>query len=259
MTTTTLRKPKTNKYGTDMDAVAAAVFPGKSDEDTIELACGKCGGSGFISYYSYNEGGRCFSCEGTGGRHTVTVGSERKKACNRQTTADRNAVKYEKANAEAREEKKAQKAELEIWREANWNVVEFLAPHLNGFLGELSDQITVKPLTENQLAAVVKIMDEAANAGEVPVTDKRVKLAGEILSMKLVQDRYSYVESYTVKVVVKLDNGARVYGTAPKGFGRVDELKGSRVEFVARVEVSDDDKSFGFFSRPTKAVYVLAA
>lgn len=37
----------------------------------VETQCPKCGGNGYIDYYSYNEGGICFNCGGSGYKETT--------------------------------------------------------------------------------------------------------------------------------------------------------------------------------------------
>ena len=37
----------------------------------VETQCPKCGGSGYIDYYAYNQGGVCFNCGGTGEKTTT--------------------------------------------------------------------------------------------------------------------------------------------------------------------------------------------
>ena len=53
--------------------------------------------------------------------------------------------------------------------------------------------------------------------------------------------------------MVQHDDGWKVWGTCPKAFGS-DESKivGQTIQFVAKIEPSSDDATFGFFSRPTK-------
>lgn len=54
-----------------------------------------------------------------------------------------------------------------------------------------------------------------------------------------------------VKVLVKLDNGCKVWGNAPEAVA--SEIKaGDRVTFTAAFEVSARDPHFGFWKRPTK-------
>lgn len=52
-------------------------------------------------------------------------------------------------------------------------------------------------------------------------------------------------------MLVRLAGECRVYGTVPAALG--DVARGSHVKFVATVERSREDSTFGFFSRPTAA------
>lgn len=82
---------------------------------------------------------------------------------------------------------------------------------------------------------------------------------GTILKGKVVETKYGYA----VKVIIKDDNGYKVYGTCPKvvadtldhdedGDLILDPLTGVKVKFFAQVTRSQDDECFGFYSRPTQ-------
>lgn len=95
--------------------------------------------------------------------------------------------------------------------------------------------------------------EEAPEPGTVPVTDERVTFTGKIVSIKEKVDHYAY-GGYVLKMLVECNDGEgpyRVYGSLPKACRNAD--RGDIVQFGAKVQRSDDDESFGFFSRPTKA------
>lgn len=107
---------------------------------------------------------------------------------------------------------------------------------------------------------------EAAEAA--PVTPGRYTVTGTVVSAKWKSTQFGL----TLKMVVKLEDGAKVWGTVPKDilrelpevtdaeyYGEPDEsaLIGAEVSFDATVEVSDKDETFGFFKRPTKASVTL--
>jgi len=92
---------------------------------------------------------------------------------------------------------------------------------------------------------------ESGDIAPVPVTDKRVQVVGTVQSVKAVENEYGM----TLKMVVAADEGYRLWGTVPSS---VDVEAGDRVQFMAKVQPSRDDATFGFYSRPTKAE-VLAA
>jgi hypothetical protein len=126
-------------------------------------------------------------------------------------------------------------------------------------------------LSEKQIALVKKIHREAcehedrwaaerASAGPVPVGTK-VEVEGVVLSAKWRSSQYGEA----LKVTVELANGSRVWGTCPRSVAEAcewdtDELKGCTIAFRAsKVEASDDDRTFGFFKRPTCARVVAHA
>lgn len=72
----------------------------------------------------------------------------------------------------------------------------------------------------------------------------RTTVTGIVVSIK---EQEGYLEGTTTfKMLVKLDNNAKVWATAPAGVER-----GMRVTFKATFTVSNDDKSFAFGKRPT--------
>lgn len=108
-------------------------------------------------------------------------------------------------------------------------------------------------LSERQLMAAQKFLDNdnrrSAEAMELePIPEEgRMQISGTVLSVKV---RYSNFGE-TLKMVVLDDRKFKVWGTVPAKLG-VPE-KGDHVTFTATVKVSDDDSSFGFYSRPAGA------
>lgn len=93
----------------------------------------------------------------------------------------------------------------------------------------------------------------------------RVTIRGTIVSVKSVAG-YGYNAPDVYKMVVEDDLGFRVFGTVPSSletlngcFLRMEDLRGRRVEFTASVEPSAGDASFGFYKRPTKAIFLPVA
>lgn len=116
-------------------------------------------------------------------------------------------------------------------------------------------------ISEKQIAFVVKLIGEIeekiANYTEPvpagPAPRGKQTIEGEIVGYKVV-DGYMGGTS-TLKMIVLLDNGSKVYGTSPTSL--MDANKGSRVQFSATFEAPrDEDETFAFFKRPTKAVIV---
>lgn len=116
-------------------------------------------------------------------------------------------------------------------------------------------------LSEKQVEAILKAKagaekyqamkdEEAAKLAEAaPLAEGRYEITGDVISVKSGENDYGY----WIKMLVKMDDGNKVYGTAPGSLLGTGSLTGSRVTFSAKVERSRDDEHFGFFSRPTKA------
>lgn len=95
------------------------------------------------------------------------------------------------------------------------------------------------------------------NLCDVPATDKRVDLQGVIASVKAADDYFAGGMSYKMLVLVTTDAGQyKLWGTVPSVLfigNTVETLRGKTVSFSAKIQRSNKDASFGFFSRPTKA------
>lgn len=116
-------------------------------------------------------------------------------------------------------------------------------------------------MSERQIAAVEKAMqreidreaqkaEEAEAMSTVPaMTAGRRLISGTIISKKYVQNDYSYYGGTTAKIVIRDAEGYRYYGTLPSAV--CDLEKGAHLQIVATIKPSNDDKHFGFFSRPT--------
>jgi hypothetical protein len=115
------------------------------------------------------------------------------------------------------------------------------------FLETLIDKHDNWEENQERIEAERKAQHEAAEP--IPVTDKRMKIEGVILSLKEVETEFGY----TTKMLVMADAGWKVYGTLPRSLEDVMKVeRGMKVVFDARVEISKDDPKFGFYSRPTK-------
>lgn len=123
--------------------------------------------------------------------------------------------------------------------------------------------------TERQRDAVVKAAkrnaDYAARKAaedampKIPVPEGKQQVTGEVLSVKVQDNRYGY-GGITIKMLVRDDRGFKIWTTAPSALcGTDDGLKGRRVTFTAGLTRSEDDKNFGFGKRPTKASFLPAA
>lgn len=223
-------------------------------DGTVGVYCKRCGGSGRYNWCQ-RWADMCFGCEGKG-----VVGREpreeaERKAVNRKKAAERAARKI----AEKAEEQKRVFAE---WASARTDLVEALQAidrdnETWAFLRDLAERVQfgwtlseaqeqgVRKALETRKAQEQNRAEEKENAVAVP--EGRLQVEGEILTIKEQESQYGI----TVKMLVRDDRGFKVWGTLPLSLGDVD--KGSRVRFVARLQRSEKDETFGFFSRPTKA------
>lgn len=96
--------------------------------------------------------------------------------------------------------------------------------------------------------------EAAAHAAIPAIEEGRYVVAGELLTTKLVDNPFSPYGGATLKMLVKLDTGAKIWGSFPSGLSGAE--RGDRVTFTAAIEPSRDDHAFGFFKRPTKASIV---
>jgi hypothetical protein len=155
------------------------------------------------------------------------------------------------------------------FQEAHPEIAEFM---LRAFFGEIRANEFLKSLagqavsrghlSEKQLAAARKSMafqeradEEAATLTPIP-EEGRMEITGEVLSAKL---KYTDFGD-TLKLLIKDDRGFKVYGSCPKNirYRMVDDRyveieKGQRVTLTGTVQISRDDTTFGFYSRPAKA------
>jgi hypothetical protein len=118
-------------------------------------------------------------------------------------------------------------------------------------------------LSDRQLDAIVKAFErdvqreiEQALRVEAPKADcpegKRLTITGRLVSRKWKETQFGSVE----KCLVVVDTSAgeyKVWGSIPQALYNQGVAVGDLVTFCANVEVSPDDASFGFYSRPTKA------
>jgi len=84
-----------------------------------------------------------------------------------------------------------------------------------------------------------------------------VTIEGVVLSVKEQANKWaggSRYPSIQFRMLVLDKRGFRVWGTVPSILGT--GITGKVVRFVANVEVSKNDPSYGFFNRPRKAELV---
>lgn len=147
----------------------------------------------------------------------------------------------------------------ETWAEVNgkgWAVttLDSIARKVRQY-GEMSPRqldLTVKLVDELVTAEAEtarKAAELAAQPPAQPVPAGKAVVEGEIVSTRWQDNPYG--PGGCVKMLVLVDAGWKVWGTKPAALD--DAGVGDRVRFTATVSPSDDDPSFGFFKRPTKA------
>jgi hypothetical protein len=120
--------------------------------------------------------------------------------------------------------------------------------HINRY-GTVSDKF-VRAIMRD-MAKTERIAEERASqkAKMNPVVEgKGITITGTIVSIKIHENDYGIREVMTVRD----DRGFLVWGTQPASL--YDAIVGSRVSFIANIEKSDRDETFGFFKRPRKAI-----
>ncbi|MHA3724212.1 hypothetical protein ACXR2T_10070 [Leucobacter sp. HY1910] len=216
----------------------------------------------------------CFACHGTG-KYTVKVSSYRARV-----------AREEKRQAEAAKRRAETEARHEAFMEKHGDIARRVVdireqlnagdPFRNKF-GALLDDLQGTALTDDfdeeewaERASVVLTSYDAREQAKRPVPVGRITLSGAIQSAKYVDSAYGA----TLKMLVEGD-GWKVWGSVPKqiadaeydAFYAADEsdpaydgievwtraLIGRSITFTATVKPSDDDASFGFFTRPTQA------
>lgn len=120
------------------------------------------------------------------------------------------------------------------------NVTDKSLNYVRVLLGKIAD----RPVIEAKKVA------EIAAAANCPAG--RVEITGEVVSIKGVDSPFGF----TTKMLVKHATGFKVWGTMPSN---LTVEKGAVVAFTATVAPSNDDRTFGFFSRPSKAMVVTPA
>lgn len=255
-------------------------YPGRNGKERIVEECGRCGGSGLYdgpsnaSFHTSTVGfvtTGCFACMGTG-QHSFLVSSARSKArrhareaAERQRLADiarEREAAFEAAYGELLSRAKSVLSTLRdgdpIHRKLSWNLAGVTGP---------SEQFEAE-VWATELREILEEFDEREEAKR-PVPLGRIEIAGTIRSAKYVDSNYGS----TLKMLVEGD-GWKMWGSVPKqiadaeydayytadgdpAYDGIDvwtkALVGRRITFTGTVKPSDDDASFGFFSRPTQA------
>lgn len=112
---------------------------------------------------------------------------------------------------------------------------------LYGSLSERQVAAVLKAIARDAEVAAGKAQEAVEVKGDAPVG--RVTVTGTVLSTKVQESIYGA----TLKMLLKLENNSRVWLTVPR---KATVTKGDSVTVTATFEVSKDDKSFAFGSRP---------
>lgn len=132
----------------------------------------------------------------------------------------------------------------------------------NSFLADVARKLRqYGNLSTKQVEAVRKAVarinepEEKEEEVTTPVLTGKQIITGVVLTTRYVDSQYGG----NLKMLVRDDRGFKVWGSVPRSLtqdadGFYSQLAhDTRVKFNATVEASNDDPSFGFFKRPTKA------
>lgn len=137
------------------------------------------------------------------------------------------------------------------WDRLSWgvNILQDMATKL----------VRYKSLTPKQTAFAIKLHKESLQkmnwaderseeraqrvAAGIRAPLGRIEVTGVLLKQKSVFSTYGEA----IKCLIQLPDGAKVWGTKPSA---ADTAEGRKVTFVATFKPSEDDPSFGFYSRP---------
>jgi hypothetical protein len=243
------------------------------------VACSRCGGAGGSDSWRFT-GWTCYGCGGSGDEHrTYSVRRFQKSAQKRHAEDVARAAEmaardeaYEAALVElgaVGEALRVAKAAHDKLAAADaYGEDEVVYDRENQFRADLAVKLwKFGSLSEAQVAAVERGLErdaaEAAKQARAKAAGKlggKMDVEGTVLATKWQDSQYGS----TKKMLVELDDGRRLWGTVSASLetATVDESglvstallgKGDRVAFTATVEASQDDETFGFFKRPTKA------
>ena len=239
--------------------------------------CHRCGGAGWGGgNWLHCEGGRCFACSGRGMVPYSFSKDRVKRAAAEWTTGakvakkvkvadpakeeakrEANRIKMEAEQAKNAAEAAAKEDALEAsWLEQNPNLADAYRYCLETegvWQGakDIAGKVRILgALSEKQAAVLEREFSSRKVSGESsPAPVGKQVITGEIVSFKWVES-FTGFGCGTCKMLVIDDRGFKVFGTCPTSLS--DAVKGSRVAFTATLEVSDNDPSFAYFSRPTK-------
>lgn len=238
--------------------------PGKKGDELIRESCYNCNGTGNYQGYTriqYSvtnaEGSKstygCFKCRGVG-HQSRKVSSIRASA--RRTAKQRATDEFsEKLEAITKAEQAAASADaVKKFSQEHPGLVEGLDT-IGDFGSSLKGQLIKNgTLTERQVTAAKEAIErqkeyaarKEAEPKRTPVVEGRGEITGSVLSVQMKHTDFGSVW----KMKVADDRGFHVWGSVPTD---LELEKGDRVKFTGTVKASENDNTFGFFSRPAKA------
>lgn len=95
---------------------------------------------------------------------------------------------------------------------------------------------------------IYEILHKNKIEGKGEALDGRQAVRAKVLTVKT---EYSHYYGASLKMLVELENKSTAYGTVPKAIQDVQE--GEEISFTATFEVSGNDETHAFYSRPSKA------
>ena len=122
-----------------------------------------------------------------------------------------------------------------------------ISDNQTAFLGKLLALIAERPAREAARQA------EKDAAAPVPVTNARLMIEGDILTIKTIESQYGETD----KCLIRTSAGWKLWITLPSAASSA--RRGDRIALTCAVEPSRDDPKFGFGKRPTKARIVAKA
>ena len=237
----------------------------KKDDPIVFVPCHKCGGTGNLPHYGHISNGICFACGGSRGEHVKqSVLDRRQKA--REYRARKKAEKLEAAKR-AQENKRTENLGdlLEVLR----GLLDHHNPRVQDIASDLWHKAGKWNLSDAQRGLIVKLSTQDADRARAkaerdakaatlpPLTEGRQEFTGTVKSIKESEFRpNSFVTIRSLKMLVELPDGNRLFGTVPSSIEDDVEI-GDTVTLTGTVKVKEP--GFGFFSRPAKPTLIKAA
>ncbi|XKH58370.1 hypothetical protein LG293_17235 (plasmid) [Citricoccus nitrophenolicus] len=249
-------------------AVRTKDHPDYETKDIFD-PCGRCAGTGGGEGLGFapasatardaetgqieHHGLVCFRCFGSRGK-LVSQGQLDRREKGRAYRARKAAEQAEERRAIMEGETAEHEAAIQAWSEEHSEVIDGLATLEGDFGDSLRASLQANAsLTARQTDAILRIAAEkAAEPDPAPVAEGRGVVTGVIKSIKWQESEYGG----SLKMLVLDDRGFKVHGTVPSSLGDDGLYRGDRVSFTGICQASEDDETFGFFKRPTKAAAI---